>query len=84
MAARKFAISIPTDVMNRVDRAARRRGVTRSRIISQVLSHVARAGRDAEISNAVEIFFSDPEMAREQAATARAFNKVAARAGTEW
>jgi len=84
MAARKFAISIPADVMSQVDRAARRRGVTRSRFISQVLSHVANARCDAEISNAVEIFFSDPQMAREQAATARAFRKVAARGGTEW
>ena len=84
MAARKFAISIPEDVMTHVDQAARRRGVTRSRFIAQVLSHVASARRDAEISDAVDAFFADPAMVREQAATARAFRKVAVRAGTEW
>ena len=84
MAARKFAISIPDDVMTQVDQAARRRGVTRSRFIAQVLSHVASARRDAEISHAVDAFFSDPVIAREQVATTRAFQKVAAHAGTEW
>ena len=84
MTARKIVISVPDDVMPHVDRAARRRGVTRSGFIAQVLSRVASAVRDAEISHAVDAFFSDPEMVGEQAAIARAFRKGAARAGTEW
>jgi len=84
MAARKFAISVPEDVMRHVDRAAARRGVTRSRFIADLLARVARARTDAEISRRVDALFSDPEVAREQAQTARAFRRTAPRAGTEW
>lgn len=84
MAAKKFAISVPEDVMRHVDRAATRRGVTRSRFIADMLARVARARTDAEISRRVDALFSDPEVAREQARTAHAFRGAAPRAGTEW
>lgn len=84
MAARKFAISVPENVMRQVDRAARRRGMTRSGFIAEVLARVARARTDFEISRRVDAFFADPEIAREQVETARAFRRAAATAGTEW
>ena len=84
MAARKFAISIPEDVMRRVDRTAARLGVTRSRFVAQVLHRVASARTDAEISRRVDAFFADPKLAREQAETARRFRRAAPGAGTEW
>lgn len=84
MAARKFAISVPEDVMRQVDRAAARRGTTRSRFIADVLARVARARTDAEISRRVDALFSDPEVVREQADTARAFHRAAPRGGAEW
>ena len=84
MAARKFAISVPEDVMRQVDRAAKRRRMTRSGFISRVLARVARARTDAEISERVNAFFSDPEVAREQRETARAFRRAAPTAGAEW
>ena len=84
MAARKFAISIPEDVMGHVDRAAKSRGMTRSRFISHVLAQVASARTDAEISRRVDALFSDQEVANEQAETVRAFRASAPRAGTEW
>ena len=43
MAARKFAISVPEEVIREVDHAAKRRGMTRSGFITDVLSQVARA-----------------------------------------
>jgi hypothetical protein len=84
MAARKFAISIPESVMRHVDQAARRRGMTRSGFIATVLARVAGARTDVEISRRVNAFFADPEIAREQLETARAFRRAAPTAGTEW
>ena len=84
MAAMKFAISVPEDVMRQVDRAAKRRRMTRSGFISRVLARVARAQTDAEISRKVDEIFSDPEVAREQVATARAFRRSAPTAGAGW
>ena len=84
MAARKFAISIPEDVMRQVDRAAKRRRMTRSGFISGVLATVARAQTDAEISRKVDELFSDPEVAREQVETARVLRRSAPTAGTRW
>jgi hypothetical protein len=54
MAATKFAISVPTETMNQVDRAAKRLKMTRSRYISVVLVRVAQCERDASISHNVD------------------------------
>jgi hypothetical protein len=66
MAAHKFAISVPEEVMAQIDEAAQRRGVTRSRFITDVLRRAARARSDAEITRRLDEIFSDPEVAREQ------------------
>jgi hypothetical protein len=84
VAARKFAISVPENVMRQVDRAAKRRRMTRSGFISRVLASVARAQTDAEISRKVDELFSDPEVAREQVETARTFRRSAPTAGAGW
>jgi metal-responsive CopG/Arc/MetJ family transcriptional regulator len=77
MAARRFAISVPDTVMRHVDAAARRRGMTRSGFIAEILARVATARTEAEISRRVDAFFAYPELAREQSATARAFRRAA-------
>jgi metal-responsive CopG/Arc/MetJ family transcriptional regulator len=84
MAARKFAISVPEEVLHEVDRAAKRRGMTRSGFITNVLSQVARARTDAEIARRVNDLFSDREIAREQVETAKQFRRIAPRRGAEW
>ena len=84
MAATKFAISVPTEVMQEVDRAAEARGITRSRFISEVLRRVARAKRDDDISRRIEAVLSDPELAEEQSTTAAEYRRIRPRRGTEW
>ena len=54
MGVTKFAISMPTETMGQVDRAAKRLGMTRSRYIAVVLARVARRERDAAISRRVD------------------------------
>ena len=84
MAAKKLAISVPEEVIREVDHAAKRRGMTRSGFITDVLSHVARARTDAEVARRVNDLFADAEIAREQVATAKTFRRIAPRRGTEW
>jgi hypothetical protein len=84
MPARKLAISVPEEVIREVDRAAKRRGMTRSGFITGVLSDVARARTDAEISRRVNALFADPDIAREQVETAKKFRRIAPRRGAEW
>src|SRR5262249_7344866 len=57
MAAKKFAISVPEDVMAEIDRAAASRGVTRSRFIAQILALAARQRRDRAITRALDRVF---------------------------
>ena len=66
MGVHKFAISVPEEVMARVDEAAERRGVTRSRFITDVLRKVARAQTDADITRRLDEVFAKPDVAREQ------------------
>jgi predicted transcriptional regulator len=84
MPARKFAISVPEEVIREVDHAAKRRGMTRSGFITDVLAQVARARTDAEIARRVDELFSDREVAREQVETAKQFRRIAPRGGVEW
>jgi metal-responsive CopG/Arc/MetJ family transcriptional regulator len=84
MAVRKIAISVPEDVVDRVDDAARERGITRSRFISDVLRRVAAARSDAEISRRVDALFRDPKVVAEQAATARATSRALDRVSSKW
>jgi metal-responsive CopG/Arc/MetJ family transcriptional regulator len=84
MAVKKFAISIPEEVMARVDEAAAEWGITRSRFISNVLKRVALARSDAQITRRLNEVFGDPEIAREQKATSRALLRARRETGTAW
>jgi len=82
MAVAKFAISMPSETMRHVDRAAKRLGVTRSRYIAVVLDHVARHGRDAAISRRVNQVLAELDKQDLESAA----HLLAARrdVGTEW
>jgi metal-responsive CopG/Arc/MetJ family transcriptional regulator len=84
MLSKKFAISMPASVMKQVDLAARRRGLTRSRFIANVLHRVADARQDAEITRRINELFADPDLETEQKQTAREYNSVASTTGTKW
>jgi len=84
MPVTKFAISVPSELMQAVDRAARARGVTRSRLISLVLGRIARVTRDGEVSRRVDQALADPELAGEQRSAAADYRRIRPRRGTEW
>ena len=59
MTVKKFAISVPEDIMKDVDAAAKRRGLTRSGFIASVLRRVATARRDADVTRRINELFAD-------------------------
>jgi len=79
VAARKIAISVPEKVLAQVDEAAAERGENRSRFITRMLTLLAQARTDREISRRVDAVFADPEVAREQVKTARGSARVLAK-----
>jgi metal-responsive CopG/Arc/MetJ family transcriptional regulator len=84
MTVKKFAISVPEEVMLQVDRAAAARGVTRSRFVATLLRRAARARTDAEVTRQLDRLFADTSVADEQRTTAEAFGAAASTRGTEW
>ena len=84
MAVTKYAISMPEDVMKQIDRAARKRGETRSRFIANILRRAAQARSDAEITEQLNRVFADESLAAEQRETAEAFRRGSSTRGTKW
>ena len=84
MSVRKFAISVPEEVMEQVDETAAEWGVTRSRFITEVLRRVARLRSDAEVTRRLDEVFGDPGVAQEQKTMNRSLLNARRDAGTEW
>ena len=76
----KIAITVPEEIVTQVDRAARKRGESRSTFISRVLRAALRARRDAEITRRLDELFQNEEVAAEQARVTRELDA----AGTDW
>ena len=83
MAMMKVAISLPEPVLETVDRMAAQQGASRSRVIATILSRVARAKRDRDITAAVDALFGDESVAAEQKRTADTFLRVSPWARTK-
>lgn len=78
----KFAISMPRETMKRVDRAAKRLGMTRSHYIAVVLDGVARNERDAAISRKVNEVLA--QIGQQDLSTVTLFRRARRDEGTEW
>jgi metal-responsive CopG/Arc/MetJ family transcriptional regulator len=61
MACRKTAITVPEKLLAEIDRAAQRRGKSRSSFIVSLLEAAVRARHDAEITRRFNEVFSNPE-----------------------
>ena len=70
---KRVAISLPEPVLKTVDRLAARRGESRSHLIATILSRVARAKRDREITAQIDTLFADETITVEQKRTADEF-----------
>lgn len=77
MAVRKIAISLPEEVLHQVDKLAKRNHETRSGCIARVLSVVSHASTQAEITERINLLFSEPDLLKEQAADAETYLQAA-------
>jgi metal-responsive CopG/Arc/MetJ family transcriptional regulator len=82
MTVTKFAISVPQETMSRVDRAAKRLGMTRSGYIAAVLARVAQRERDAAISKKVDEVLA--ELDEQDLGSVRHLARARRTEGTEW
>ncbi len=80
MPTAKIAVTVPRDVLDAVDAAARERGESRSGFISRVLRAAMKARSDAEVTRLLNEVFRDPEAAAEQLRVADELDS----AGTDW
>ena len=84
MAVKKIAISLPPQALKQIDQAARESGENRSGFIARICVLAAMARSDREIRRKINKLFADPEIARDQVATAEAMLQAGHSVGTEW
>ena len=80
MPLHKTAVTIPEDLLAKVDEAAEQRGESRSRYITRVLRAAVGARRDAEITNRLNALFADDKIREEQQQTTTELEA----SGTNW
>lgn len=80
MGARKTAISVPEELLDQVDRAARERGESRSRFINRVLRAAVRARHDAEVTRRLDEIFAAGDLRTELADSAEELDAE----GSDW
>lgn len=80
MAKRKTAIAISEELLSEVDRAARARGESRSRYITNLLRLAVRARRDADITRRLNAVFAEQATSVEHRREAEHLDDV----GTDW
>ncbi|MGE3974859.1 MAG: type II toxin-antitoxin system HicB family antitoxin [Bdellovibrionales bacterium] len=84
MAVRKIAISIPEDVIKKVDALAKKRRTTRSGFIAEILQTVTHASGQEEIRRQINLLFKDKNVEYEQQATSQLFVRSIEKKYGDW
>jgi metal-responsive CopG/Arc/MetJ family transcriptional regulator len=84
MNTQKVAITMPKDLIDRVDEISREKGASRSSYISSVLREKVLDERDRQLKEAYDRVFSDESVRKEQLDTARWFLRSETQEGQEW
>jgi len=84
MPMKKVAISLPETVLKTVDQLAARRGESRSHVFATILSRVACAKRDRDITARINALFADGTIVAEQKRTADEFLRVSSWPRGRW
>jgi metal-responsive CopG/Arc/MetJ family transcriptional regulator len=77
MAVKKVAISVPSEILKKIDRLAKNSKTTRSGLITHVLREVSHVNDQREISEVINRLFEDSEVAEEQGSTSHLFLRAA-------
>jgi metal-responsive CopG/Arc/MetJ family transcriptional regulator len=81
---KKVAVSLPEPVLATVDQLAERRGESRSHLIATILSRVARAKRDRDITAQINALFADGTIQAEQKQTADEYLRMSSWPKEKW
>ncbi len=73
---RKTAISVPAKLLSELDRAAKKRGESRSRFIQRLFVEAVRAKNDNDFSRRLNAFFADSENAAAHSRATRNWSQV--------
>lgn len=84
MNTQKIAITIPSDLVLMIDEISKQQGISRSRLISNVLRERIIKARDCRIKEAYDQIFSDELICKEQLDTITGFEAFGNTEGQEW
>ena len=84
MRTEKIAITIPSDLVSVIDEIRGKRGISRSKFITNILREKIKDDRAREIKEAYDRIFSDESVIKEQLETATWFEGSGKNEGQEW
>ncbi len=84
MPMKKVAISLPEGVLETVDEMAARRGMSRSHVIATILSKLARAKHDRDITARIDALLDDETIRVEQKNAADEFLQMSRWPREKW
>ena len=84
MRTEKIAITIPSDLVSVIDEIRGKRGISRSKFITNILREKIKDDRAREIREAYDRIFSDKSVIKEQLETATWFEGSGKNEGQEW
>ena len=84
MNTQKVAITIPKNVIVIIDKISQQKGISRSKLISEMLERQLAEEKSAFLKNAYDQVFSSDSIKTEQRNTARWFENSGNDGGQEW
>ena len=84
MRTEKIAITIPSDLVSVIDDIRNKRGISRSKFITNILREKIKDDQAREIRETYDRIFSDESVAKEQLETATWFEGSGKDEGQEW
>ena len=84
MGTRKVAITMPTELVAMIDDISKQKGISRSRLISNILKEKILNEKEKQIKATYNRVFSDALILKEQIDTASWFEGAGNKKGQEW
>ena len=84
MGTQKVAITVPTELVAMIDDISKQKGISRSRLISNILKEKILNEKEKQIKATYNRVFSDALILKEQIDTASWFEGAGNKKGQEW
>ena len=84
MSTQKVAITVPAKLVAIIDDISKQKGISRSRLISEILEEKILSEKEKQIKALYNRVFSDALILKEQIETASWFEGAGSKKGQEW